>query len=76
MTKKEYEKIRQEVAKRYKDEISDLRRRNNMMNDEYVKIQEENHKLKKQIACYKKKYDELPEYIRNLMDLADIFSRL
>lgn len=76
MTKQEYEKVRQEVAKRYKDEISDLRRRNNMMNDEYVKIREENHKLKKEIAYYKKKYNELPAYIRNIIKLDDMLSTL
>ena len=76
MTKQEYEKIRQEVAKRYKDEISDLRRRNSMMNDEYVKIRKENHKLKKEIAFYKKKYNELPAYIRNIIKLDDMISTL
>lgn len=76
MTKQEYEKIRQEVAKRYKDEISDLRRRNSMMNDEYVKIRKENHKLKKEIAYYKKKYNELPAYIRNIIKLDDMISTL
>lgn len=76
MTKQEYEKIRQEVAKRYKDEISDLRRKNNMMNEEYVKVRKENYELKKQIAYYKKKYDELPEYIRNIIKLDDMLSTL
>lgn len=76
MTKKEYEKIRQEVAKRYKDEISDLRRRNNMMNEEYVKIRKENHKLKKEIAYYKQKYNELPAYIRNIIKLDNMLSTL
>ena len=76
MTKQEYEKIRQEVAKRYKDEISDIRRRNSMMNDEYVKIRKENHKLKKEIAFYKKKYNELPAYIRNIIKLDDMISTL
>lgn len=76
MTKQEYEKVRQEVAKRYKDRISELERKNAMMEKEFTNVFKENHKLKKEIAYYKKKYNELPAYIRNMMDLTNIFSRI
>lgn len=76
MTKQEYEKVRQEIAKRYKDKISELERKNALMNKEFTNVLKENHKLKREIAYYKKKYNGLPEYIRNMMDLTDIFSIL
>ena len=52
MTKKEYEKVRQEVAKRYKDRISDLERKNILMNKEYMKLLEENRELRRKEAFH------------------------
>ena len=69
MTKQEYEKVRQEVAKRYKDRISDLERKNMLMNEEYMKRLEEIRKLKRENACLRSKLDEIPDSIKNIMEL-------
>jgi regulator of replication initiation timing len=75
MTKQEYEKVRQEVAKRYKDRISELERKNALMNKEYVSMLEENHKLKRENAALRNKLNEIPESIRNIMELTNVLGR-
>lgn len=45
MTKQDREKIRIEIAKKYKDEISELRRQNQIMSDTIIKLTTENRRL-------------------------------
>ena len=71
MTKKEYEKVRQEVAKRYKDKISDLERRSVLMKEEYMKLLEENRELRRKEAALRSDLNDIPESIKNIMELLD-----
>jgi hypothetical protein len=79
MTKQEREKIRQEIAKKYKDRITELELENQrlkeMLNEEHkqrVKAENTLYYLKNE---YEKFKNAIPESMKNMLEILNVFNR-
>ena len=68
--KRDYEKIREEVAKRYKDEISELKILNQKLCTELQKERDINRSLRYQLNRYEDQRRRASDRFRELMGLA------
>lgn len=71
MTKKEYERVRVEIAKKYKDEIQEVKLENIRLKEMIVEERKEKEDLKKKLRVLQDKIDRLP----NSDSLFGLFSR-
>ncbi|MBQ8234501.1 MAG: hypothetical protein IJZ36_02835 [Bacilli bacterium] len=73
MTKQEREKIRIEISKRYKDEITDLRRQNQKFCEIIKDLTEENRRLKMEnnrlnnVSDFDKKLSRIMSVYKNMI---------
>lgn len=73
MTKKEYEKVRQEVSKKYKDEIQELKRENVRLSEMVIEGRKERYELGKQLKEMKSKLDKFSNCDSKLFDLLGMY---
>ena len=73
ITKKEYERVRQEIAKKYKDKIEELQSKNAILAKWCTEKEEENRKLKKELIRLRSAYAQLPDSIKDMMKLLNHF---
>ncbi len=73
ITKKEYERVRQEIAKKYKDKIEELQSKNAILAKWYTEKEEENRKLKGELIRLRAAYAQLPDSIKDMMKLLNHF---
>ena len=57
MTKQEYERVRQEISKKYKDQIQELKAENLRLKEIIVEERKEKDKLKSELEVTKEKLD-------------------
>lgn len=68
---KDYERIRADVSKRFKDEIENLKFEICRLNKENADLQVENAILKKDIQKYKNKLDNISDSQKRLFSLTE-----
>lgn len=73
---KDYERIRSEVSKRFKDEIENLKFEIFRLNKENADLQAENFTLKKDIQKYKNKLDNISDSQKRLFGLTEAINHL
>ena len=71
MTKQEYERVRQEVAKKYKDRISELEMQNQRLAEMIIETRREKDRLELQVVTYERKLNSIPESLRSIMTMCD-----
>ena len=71
MTKQEYEKIRKDVAKKYKDRIAELEIQNLRLSEMIIEERKERVELERQVVYYKSKLDSVPESLRAIITMCD-----
>ena len=57
MTKQEYERVRQEISKKYKDQIQELKAENLRLKEMIIEERKENDKLKSELSSVKQKLE-------------------
>ena len=73
MTKKEYEKVRQEVSKKYKDEIQELKRENVRLSEMVIEGRKERYAAEKQLKEMKSKLDKFSNCDSKLFDFLSLY---
>lgn len=73
MTKKEYEKVRQEVSKKYKAEIEDLKRENIKLREIFIAESKERYAAEKQLKEMKSKLDKFSNCDSRLLDFFGMY---
>lgn len=68
---KDYEKIRSEVSKHFKDKIEKLKLEIIRLNNENADLQAENFTLKKDIQKYKNKLESISDSQKSLFGLTE-----
>lgn len=68
---KDYEKIRSEVSKHFKDEIEKLKLEIIRLNNKNADLQSENFALKKDIQKYKNKLENISDSQKSLFGLTE-----
>ena len=72
MTKQEREKMRQEIAKQYKEKIRELE----LQNQKLIKLFNEEHNLRiaaeNQVNRLKEKYEKVPDSFKALVEMTNV----
>lgn len=76
MKKEEYEKIRADISKQFKNEVYGLKLEINRLNEEIVKLHKDKTDLEKEVRRYKSKLDNLSDSQKTLLGLSTAFSGL
>ena len=67
MTKQEYERVRQEVAKKYKDKIADLEKEKAILGEWCKEKDQENKELKAELKRLRAAYDHMPDSVKGMI---------
>jgi len=73
---KDYERIRAEVSKHFKDEMEKLKLEIIRLNNENADLQAENFALKKDIQKYKNKLESISDSQKSLFGLTEAINNL
>jgi len=73
---KDYEKMRAEVSKHFKDKIEKLKLEIIRLNNENADLQAENFTLKKDIQKYKNKLESISDSQKSLFGLTEAINNL
>lgn len=76
MKKTEYEKIRADISKRYKDEVGQLKLEIIRLNEEIIKLHKDKEVLEGEIRRYKSRLDGISDSQKSLLGLSTAFSNL
>ena len=76
MNKIEYERVRSNIAKRYKGRLEQLELEILKLNQENLQLRKDNQALERQVKKYKAELDRIPDSQKTLLGMTQLLSNL